>query len=148
MFNSTSTFSSALFENAALVYSLRKIVNAYAGDAIRVRESGGNTEADIGFDDFGNLDTTALLAHTGANDGFVTTLDEQSRNLDNATQATNAAQPKVVSAGVVLTKNGRPTIRYDGAQELKITTGPTLLTGPRSFYFVESELGVHLFHLT
>lgn len=47
-------------------------VKAMLGALIRVRESGGNTEADIGYDADGLLDETALL-HTGAqNGGFLT----------------------------------------------------------------------------
>lgn len=99
-----------LYQGAAAAYSLRKLRHDYTGAAIRVRESSGNTEADIGFTSSGVLDTTALLAHTGANDGFVTTWYDQSGNARNATQATAANQPQIVSSGSVILENGKPAL--------------------------------------
>lgn len=46
--------------NAAAAYSLRKLRTAYTGSAIEVRRSSDLAVQDIGFDRFGNLDTTAL----------------------------------------------------------------------------------------
>lgn len=105
-----------LFPNAAAAYSLRKLRAAYSGAAVRVRESGGNTEADIGFDANGDLDTSALLAHCGANDGFVTVWYDQSLSND-ATQTTASNQPKIVSAGSLVTENGKPAVDFDGVDD-------------------------------
>jgi len=61
------------YNGAAAAYSLRKLRNAYAGSAIRVRRSSDNTSQDIGFDANGNLDTTSMLNFVGANtDGTMT----------------------------------------------------------------------------
>ena len=106
-----------LYPNAAAAYSLRKLRAAYSGSAVRVRESGGGTEADIGFTSAGDLDTTALLAHCGANDGFVVTWYDQSGNSNDATQATAANQPKIVSAGSLVTENGKAAIDFDGVDD-------------------------------
>ena len=106
-----------LFPNAAAAYSLRKLRAAYSGAAVRVRESGGNTEADIGFTSAGELDTVALLAHCGANDGFVTVWYDQSLSND-ATQTTAANQPKIVSAGSLVTENGKAAIEFDGLDDM------------------------------
>ena len=101
---------------AALAYSLRKLRSAYAGSAIRVRRSSDNAELDIGFSS-NELDTTALLAHCGAGNGFVVTWYDQSGNARNITQATAGNQPQIVSSGAVLTQNGKPTTNYTPGQD-------------------------------
>lgn len=100
---------------AAAAYSLRKLRAAYSGAAIRVRESGGNTEAYIGFDASGDLDTSALLAHTGSNDGFVVAWYDQSGNGNDAFEFTFADQPQIVDAGSVMTRLGKPAIDSSNA---------------------------------
>jgi len=102
-----------IYTGAAAAYSLRKLDKDYTGYAIRVRESAGNTLADIGFDSNGNLDTTALLNHTGVASGYVHTWYDQSGNGLNTTQGTNGYQPQIVSSGSVLTENGKPLVRFD-----------------------------------
>ena len=91
----------------------------YNGPIIRVRESAGNTESDIfagPADANGNryINTTALLAFTGANSGFITTFYDLSGNGRNATQTTAAYQARIVLSGVVDTLNGVPAPRYLG----------------------------------
>jgi hypothetical protein len=109
------------YPNAAAAYSVRKLRAAYTGSAIRVRESVGNTEQDIGFTALGNLDTTALLSHCGSGNGFVTTWYDQSGNARNATQSTAANQPQIVSGGSVLTLTGtgsaKPCLSFDGTND-------------------------------
>jgi hypothetical protein len=80
------------YPNAYTAYSFRKLREAYAGSAVRIREDGGDTEADIGFsgDDF---DTAAAATHIGANNGFIVTWYDQSGNGINITQATAGKQP-------------------------------------------------------
>jgi hypothetical protein len=96
---------------SAASYSLRKLRTAYTGSAIRVRRSSDNAEADIGFTSTGDLDQTALLAHCGAGNGFVTTWYDQSVNVRNATNATAGEQPRIVTSGVINSRNGKPTIQ-------------------------------------
>lgn len=108
------------YPNAAAAYSLRLLRVAYTGDAIQVRRSSDNTTQDIGFVN-NELDTTSLLSFvgTGATDnGFVTTWYDQSGNGNDATQTTAADQPKIVNAGIVLTKNGKPCFYPDAIQGL------------------------------
>ena len=108
----------SLTSSAEADYSLRKLLTAYSGSAIRVRESSGDTEADIGFDGSGNLDATALLAHTGSNSGYITIWYDQSGNGYDATQTTDASQPQIVSAGAVLVDdNGNPKVTFDGSND-------------------------------
>lgn len=102
----------------AAAYSLRKLTSGYSGSAIRVRRSNDNAVQDIGFTTAGDLDTGALLTFVANNSAYVTTWYDQSGNSRHATNATAAAQPRIVNAGVIDTLNGKPTIRGLGAQIL------------------------------
>ena len=113
------------YPNAAAAYSLRKLRNAYAGDAIKVRRSSDNTEQDIGF--LANeLDTSSLLTFVGSGDGFVSTWYDQSGNGINSTQGSASKQPIIVSSGVVNTLNGKPTMQFISAfvMDLNLTQYP------------------------
>jgi hypothetical protein len=81
------------YPTAVAAYSFRKLRTAYAGSAVRIRESGGNTEADIGFDINGDFDTAAAATHIGANSGFIVTWYDQSGNGFNIDQTTAGNQP-------------------------------------------------------
>lgn len=100
------------YGGAAAAYSLRKLRTAYTGDAITVRRSSDNTSQQIGFDANGNLDTASMLSFVGAGNGFVTTWFDQSGNNRNATQVTEANQPQIVSAGNLLTLNGKSRVNF------------------------------------
>jgi hypothetical protein len=99
-----------LYPGAASAYSVRKLRNAYAGSAMRVRRASDNAEQNIGFV-AGNLDTTSLTTFCAGTNGFVTTWYDQSGNARNATQTTAANQPQIVSAGSVYLENGKPIIK-------------------------------------
>lgn len=89
-------------------YSFRKLRTAYAGSAVRIRESGGSTEADIGF--VGNdFDTAAAATHIGGGSGLIVTWYDQSGNGRDATNATTTQQPLYVASG----QNSKPTMRFD-----------------------------------
>jgi len=92
---------------------------AYAGFCIRVRRSSDSTELNIGF--VANvIDTADLLAFVGAGDGFVVTKYDQSINGFNATQATAANQPRIVSAGVLNIVNLRSSLSFDGTNHFML----------------------------
>ena len=136
LIGSQSTFVGLLdtYTNAAAAYSLRKLSAAYAGSSIRVRRT-DLTEADIGFNALGDLDTLALLSFTGTgalDNGFVTTWYDQSGNAINATQTTALDQPQIVSAGSVLTNGGKPCLQFDNTNDSLITT--LTITRPYSIY--------------
>lgn len=117
------------YSGAAAAYSLQKIKSTQ-NYAIRVRRSSDNTSQDIGFNGLGDLDTTSLLSFVGANFGYVTTFYDQSGNGYNFTQPTADYQPAIVSSGTLNTKNGKPTILFDGASDfMSIPTS----TGDLSF---------------
>ena len=95
-------------------WSTRKVVTSYNGSALRVRRSSDNSELDIGFDASGNLNTTTLLAHVGANQGYVVTWYDQSGNGNNVTQSTALAQPQIVVGGSIHAINGKAAVLFDG----------------------------------
>lgn len=122
------------YSGAAAAYSLRKLDCDYTGYAIRVRESGGNTEMDIGFTANGDLDTATLKTFVGANNGFVVTWYDQSGNSRNAIQTTSANQPKIVNSGTILRTNGKPTVSFG------TNTDEWYLTLPTGFLYLEDSL--------
>lgn len=105
------------YSGAAAAYSLRLLRTAYTGSAIRVRRASDNTEQDIGFVN-NELDTSTLTSFCSGTNGFVKTWYDQSGNARDATQATAASQPQIVSSGSVILDNGKPTIEQTSAQHL------------------------------
>lgn len=111
---------------ALAAYSLRALVTDFAGTyAIQVRESGGDTLADIGFDANGDLDTAALLAHCGSNSGFVKIWYDQSGNGRNLVQATAGQQMRIVSSGVLDTQDGSGAIKSLDGNDWLVTAAFT-----------------------
>jgi len=104
----------------ALSFSLRRLSSTYTGSAIRIRRSSDNTQADVPFTSAGALDTTALTTFVGSGSGFVTTWYDQSGYARNAVQTSLAAQPILVTNGVVETINGQPTVRFSGNAYLTV----------------------------
>jgi len=90
---------------------LRLLDSSYVGSAVEVYN--GSSYADIGFNVFGELDTVALAAHCGSNDGFVSVWYDQSGNGNHAVQTTTAIQAKIfdATANQVITNNGKPAIQ-------------------------------------
>ena len=112
------------YTGAAAAYSLRKLRTAYSGSAIRVRRASDNTEQDIGFNVFCELDTVSLASFCSGTDGFVKTWYDQSGNANDATQTTAANQPKIYDGTTgVVTENGKPAVDFNGtSNEFEITT--------------------------
>jgi hypothetical protein len=88
------------YSGAAAAYSLRRLSSTYTGDAVEVYN--GSSYANVGFNVFGELDTVALAAHCGSNNGFVSKWYSQTGSND-ATQTTTANMPKIYdgTTGVV-----------------------------------------------
>jgi len=98
------------YSGAAAAYSLRLLDNTYTGNAIKVRRASDNAEQDIAFSN-NELDTATLESFASGTDAFVTTWYDQSGNGNDATQASAADQPKIVSSGSTLLLNNKPTIQ-------------------------------------
>ena len=106
------------YSGAAAAYSLRLLSSTYSGDAVEVYN--GTSYADIGFSN-GELDTTALAAHCGSNDGFVSKWYDQSGNSNDAAQATTANMPKIYDGATgVVTENGKPALEFTGSEDLDL----------------------------
>jgi hypothetical protein len=84
---------------AAVAYSLRKVSSSYSGNAIQ-RRSLDNATLNIGFDGSGNLDSAALLAFVGVQDGYVSIWYDQSGNNRHLVKADLNQQPRIVSNGI------------------------------------------------
>ena len=108
--------------NSAMAFSVRKIDKHYAGYCFVVREAAGNTEAFIGFDSSGDLDTAAISAHCGAANGYVRTWFDQSGNNNDASQSTAASQPQIYNGSATLTQNGKAVVNFHSAKFLEVTT--------------------------
>ncbi|MCC8424742.1 MBG domain-containing protein, partial [Mucilaginibacter sp. UR6-11] len=98
---------------AVAAYSLNKLSSTYSGVAIQVRRSNDDAVQDIGFTPGGYLDTTALKAFVGSNNGYVTIWYDQSGNTRNLTQTNSSRQPSIVNAGTIYRRNGLPTLYHD-----------------------------------
>lgn len=102
------------YSDAAVAYSLRKLLLSYSGYCIKVRRSSDDTTQDIGFS-AGRLDTTSLLTFCGAGNGFIDTWYDQSGNSRHLSQSAKANQPQIVSSGSVLLLNGLPCLYFNSA---------------------------------
>lgn len=99
------------YPGATAAYSLRRLSSTYTGPAIEVTSN--STTQDIGFDIEGNLDTSALAAFCGSNDGTVSKWYDQSGNSNDLVQTTANDQPKVYDGtdGVV-TISDQPAVEF------------------------------------
>jgi len=125
------------YSGAAAAYSLRLLNSSYGGNAVTVRRSNDNAEADIGFVG-GELDTTALSDHCGSNDGFVADWLDQSGNGNDASQTTSDNQPKIYdgSSASVITENGKPAVLFQ-VKHLISSAWMTQLS-PMSFTIIQA----------
>jgi hypothetical protein len=100
------------YSGAAAAYSLRLLDSTYTGALVEVYN--GSSYADIGANVFGELDTVALAAHCGSNDGFVSVWYDQSGNSNDAAQTTTANMPKIYDGTTgVVTEGTKPAMTFD-----------------------------------
>ena len=70
-----------------------------------------------------------IILSTDPQDAYVVVWKDQSGNANDASQTSTTAQPKLATAGVLVTENGKPAVDFDGAgDELNATAydEPTL----------------------
>ena len=96
-----------------LALGVRRLFSSYTGEIMTVRSAAGGTDG-IGYNADGSLDTAAIAALCGANDGFMTLWNDQSGNARNHDQSTTAEQPKI----------------YDGATGQVLVDGVAGLPAP------------------
>jgi hypothetical protein len=106
------------YTNMALGLSVsRKVCSGYQGPCFRGRNDAG-TYQDIGFDTYGNLDTSALTTFASGGNVWIQVLYDQTGNDRHAVQPTLAAQPRIVTAGALQTLSGDssiPAMVFDGS---------------------------------
>jgi hypothetical protein len=99
------------YPGASAAYSLRRLSSTYTGPAIEVTSN--SSTQDIGFDTEGNLDTSALAAFCGSNDGTVSKWYDQSGNGNDLVQSTANDQPKVYDGTDGLVKiSDQPAVEF------------------------------------
>jgi hypothetical protein len=100
--------------DSAAAYSLRALGG---GDPIvaRVRRSSDDAEKDFTASDVGSGSVADWVG--SGNDGFVHTLYDQSGNSNDFTQSTAANQPKIVDAGSISERNGKPIVKFVQANQ-------------------------------
>lgn len=126
------------YSGASAAYSLRLLRSTYTGSAIKVRRSVGSpSEKDIGFVN-NELDVADLESFCSGTDGFVVTWYDQSGNAIDASQATAASQPQIVSSGSVILENGKPSLDFDGSDDYLFNASSLTYNGGVSWYGVQN----------
>jgi hypothetical protein len=104
------------YSGATAAYGLRRLRAGYTGNAIEVTD--GSTTQDIGFDSNGDLDQSALETYANGAAVKVSKWYDQALG-NNLAQTSDAARPTITdSSGNMLTLNGKPAIKFNGAQSL------------------------------
>ena len=131
------------YTGAAAAYSLRKLSSSYSGSAVEVYN--GSSYADIGFNVFGELDTVALAAHCGSNDGFVSKWYDQSSNSVTVSQTNTGSMPKIYdgTTGVVTAGsagNEKPAVEFDGVNDVVYQNSNLYIAGSQRNSFAVAKL--------
>jgi len=106
------------------ISTARRLTSSYTGNLLNVINAGG-TPANIGYTGSNELDTAALLAHTGtggADTGRIVRVNGQVGTLDGY-QGTATNSPWIVQAGAIHTIGGKP-----GCKPQTLTTGVNTVT--------------------
>lgn len=107
-------------------WGLRAYTSASIGaNAVRLRESGGNTEQDFATIAGGGLNLAAIATFKGANNLFVRTLYDQV-GTKHAEQLTNADQPQFILSGA----GSKPVIRFSSPSSRLDTAGAFVVSQP------------------
>lgn len=93
--------------SATALYSLRKIVSAYAGKCLKVQRLSDSTTLDIGFLSNNQIDMASALTFGANTMLYVTKWYDQSGNGHDAIQATQNAMPELLNV------NGAPWIAFN-----------------------------------
>ncbi len=99
------------YTNAVGAWSVRKVRSAYTGYCMEVYN--GATYADIGFNEFNELDVSAIATHCGSNDGFVSKWYSQGSSTKTFTQTDPALMPQIYdgTSQSVIFSNGKPQVQ-------------------------------------
>jgi len=99
------------YPNASVAYSLRELSTAFVGQpVVRVRRSSNNDKRDFNATEV--IDGTLESWVGGFSNGFVERLYDQSGNLNDAVQLDPNYQPAIVSLGLLVKVNNKPSISF------------------------------------
>jgi len=108
------------YGSAAAAYSFRLLRTLYTGAFVELRRSSDNAVKSFFKDTNNELSLTSedgsgtsLGTWIGSDNGFVRTLYDQSGNGINLVQTSASAQPQIISAGAILTKNGKTRMDFN-----------------------------------
>jgi hypothetical protein len=118
-------FNELLIDEFAPIYGFpfsawscaRRLWTGYTGNLIEVRRSTDNALLDIGYNSENELDTATLLGFLAGASGTVRTLYDQTGAGNHFQQTTLANQPRIVNAGVLETRNAKPSMFFDGTND-------------------------------
>lgn len=99
------------YTNVAVAYSVRKLRSAYTGHCMEVYN--GTSYANIGFNEFNELDIAAIASHCGSNDGLVSKWYSQGSSSNTAFQTDTTKMPKIYdgTTSTVFMENRKPIIQ-------------------------------------
>lgn len=114
VYNQSPTGLLGSYPGASIGLSLRQLKST-SNYAIAVkRTSADNAITSIGFDANGGLDTAALAAFCGSDDGFIQVIYDQSGNGNDSVQINPVLNPKIYdgTTGVILDNNNVPSMEF------------------------------------
>ena len=99
------------YTNVVAAWSVRKVRSAYTGYCMEVYN--GTTYADIGFNEFNELDVPAIAAHCGTNDGFVSKWYSQGTSTKTFYQTDPTLMPQIYdgTSQTVFFEGGKPQVQ-------------------------------------
>lgn len=110
----TSSYLLDTYGSASGAYSLRYLSTLFVGnDVIEVRRSSDDTTQSFTPSE---ISDGTLTTFTGVGDGFISKWYDQSGNVNDAENPTLSQQPRIVSSGVLETKDGFPSVYFNGTQ--------------------------------
>ena len=133
------------YTNVAVAYSVRKLRSAYTGYCMEVYN--GTTYADIGWNEFNELDIAAIASHCGSNDGLVSKWYSQGSSSNTAFQTDTTKMPKIYdgTTSTVFMENRKPIIQNISGSypRFQITNPVTGAPSAHNFIVARQDGGVN-----
>jgi len=125
----TSGFILDLYPGATAAHSLFLLSGTYTGPLIQIRRASDNALKDFYPDANFTLSAlsedgtgTDLATWIGLENGFVQIRYDHTGNGNHIQNLSASAQPQIINAGTIITKNGQPAIRYNQTTTVLSTT--------------------------
>jgi len=130
---------------ADFAYWLAKISSSYSGACIRVYEDTNNTTLDIGFLGV-DLDISTLMSFVGSGNGYINRIYSQTTGGNYLQENVIADMPRIVTAGVLETLNGKPSMYFDGVSDfLSFLTNETVTNDFSMFSYGKRDASGNIF---